>query len=179
MELRKKYILRRGDEESTATLIRDGGGHVWVESGSGERIDDAVVLDHGRSVSLRLNNRMYFVDVTPRHHHQLRALVNGRGGIVQLFDELGAAAAEQEGAGHSGRELKADMPGLVVAIKCEVGDQVKAGQPLIVLEAMKMQNELPSPGDGTVEEIFVKAGQSVESGALLLRLADEEPEEQE
>ncbi len=178
MELRKKYILRRGDDESMATLVRDGGGRVWVESGSGERIDDAIVLDNGRSVSLRLNNRMYFVDVTPRHHRELRALINGRGGVVQLFDELGAAAAEQEGVGNSGRELKADMPGLVVDIKCEVGDRIAAGQAVVVLEAMKMQNELPSPGDGVVEEIFVKAGQSVESGALLLRLADEEPEEQ-
>jgi biotin carboxyl carrier protein len=176
MELRKKYILRRGDEESTATLVRDGGGRVWVESSSGQKIDDAIVLDNGRSVSLRLNNRMYFVDVTPRHHRELRALINGRGGVVQLFDELGAAAAEQESVGNSGRELKADMPGLVVDIKCAVGDQVMAGQPIVVLEAMKMQNELTSPGDGTVEEILVQAGQSVESGALLLRLAEPAPE---
>ena len=177
MALRKKYILRRGDEECTATLVRDGGGRVWVESGSGERIDDAVVLDDGRSVSLRLNNRMYFIDLTPRHHHELRALVNGRGGVVQLYDELGAAASEQEGGGDSGRELKADMPGLVVDIKCEVGDRITAGQPVVVLEAMKMQNELSAPGDGTIEEIFVEAGQSVDSGALLLRLAEEKAEE--
>ena len=177
MELRKKYILRRGDEETTATRVRDGGGRVWVESSSGQKIDDAVVMDHGRSVSLRLNNRMYFVDVTPRHHRELRALINGRGGKVQLFDELAAAAAEQEGVGNSGRELHSDMPGLVVDIKCEVGDQITAGQAVVVLEAMKMQNELPSPGDGIVEEILVKAGQSVESGALLLRLAEEEAEE--
>jgi biotin carboxyl carrier protein len=178
MELRKKYILRRGEEESSATLVRDGEGRVWVESGSGEKIDDAIVLDNGRSVSLRLNNRMYFIDVTPRHHRELRALINGRGGTVQLFDELGAAVAEQEGMGNSGRELHADMPGLVVDIKCKVGDQITAGQPVVVLEAMKMQNELPSPGEGRVAEILVKTGQSVESGALLLRLADEEPKEQ-
>ena len=79
--------------------------------------------------------------------------------------------------GNSGRELHSDMPGLVVDIKCEVGDQITAGQAVVVLEAMKMQNELPSPGDGIVEEILVKAGQSVESGALLLRLAEEEAEE--
>ena len=74
MELRKKYILRRGDDEATAILVRAADGRVWAETGSGERIDDAVVLDGGRSVSLRLNNRMYFIDVTPRDHHELRAL---------------------------------------------------------------------------------------------------------
>jgi biotin carboxyl carrier protein len=177
MELRKKYVLRRGDEESTAVLVRDGGGRVWVETGSGEPITDAVVLDHGRGVSLRVHNRMYFIDVTPSAHHELRALINGRGGIVQLFDELGAAAAEQEGASNSGRELRADMPGLVVDIKCAVGDTLAAGQPTVVLEAMKMQNELPSPGDGVVAEILVRPGQSVETGALLVRLEDESPEE--
>ena len=177
MELRKKYILRREDEESTAVLVRDGSGRVWVETGSGEPITDAVVLDHGRGVSLRVHNRMYFIDVTARSHHELRALINGRGGIVQLYDELGAAAAEQEGASNSGRELRADMPGLVVDLKCAVGDRLEAGQPAVVLEAMKMQNELPSPGEGVVAEIFVQPGQSVESGALLLRLADDDGED--
>lgn len=176
MELRKKYILRRGEDEATAVLVRDGGGRVWVETGGGQRIDDAVVLDNGRSVSLRLNNRMYFIDVTPRDHHELRALINGRGGVCDLYDELGAAAAEQEGTHDTGRELYADMPGLVVDIKCAVGDEVTGGVAIVVLEAMKMQNELPSPGDGVVSEILVKPGQSVDSGTLLLRLADEEPE---
>jgi biotin carboxyl carrier protein len=174
MELRKKYILRRGDEEATAVLVRDGGGRVWVETGAGERIDDAVVLDNGRSVSLRLNNRMYFIDVTPRDHHELRALINGRGGICDLYDELGAAAAEQEGTHNTGRELYADMPGMVVDVKFGVGDEVEGGQALVVLEAMKMQNELPSPGDGIVAEILVEPGQSVDSGTLLVRLAEPE-----
>ena len=176
MELRKKYILRRGDDEATAVLVRDGGGRVWAETASGERIDDAVVLDNGRSVSLRLHNRMYFIDVTPRDHRELRALINGRGGICDLYDELGAAAAEQEGVHNTGRELHADMPGLVVDIRCVVGDRVEAGQALVVLEAMKMQNELASPGDGLVAEILVEPGQSVDSGALLVRLDDADPE---
>lgn len=174
MELRKKYILRRGDEEATAILIRDGRGRVWVETGAGERIDDAVVLDNGRSVSLRLNNRMYFIDVTPRNHHELRALINGRGGVCDLYDELGAAAAEQEGTHNTGRELYADMPGMVVDIKFGVGDEVEGGQALVVLEAMKMQNELPSPGDGVIAEVLVEPGQSVDSGTLLVRLAEPE-----
>jgi biotin carboxyl carrier protein len=177
MELRKKYILRRGEDEATATLVRDAQGRVWVETAGGEKIDDAVVLDNGRSVSLRLNNRMYFIDVTPRDHHELRALINGHGGICDLYDELGAQAAALEGVHNTGRELRADMPGLVVDIRCAIGDHVEGGQAIVVLEAMKMQNELPSPGDGVVEEILVESGQSVDTGTLLLRLADEAAEE--
>ena len=121
-----------------------------------------------------MGGRMYVVDLTPRDHHELRALVNGKGGALQLFDELGAAAAEAEASGASARDLHANMPGLVVALKCAVGDRVEKGQALVVLEAMKMQNELGSPGDGVVEDIVVEAGQSVDGGAVLVRLAEAE-----
>ncbi len=173
MELRKKYILRYQGHDTEATLVRDGRGRVWVETASGERIDDAIVLDGGRTVSIRHHGQMHVVDVTPRHARELRALVNGHGGLVELFDELGAAAAATGGQEASARELRADMPGLVVEVRASVGDTVEKGQALVVLEAMKMQNELASPRSGVVESIEVQAGQSVESGALLVRLADE------
>jgi len=172
MELRKKFIVRHLDREVTTTLVRDSSGRVWVETADGERIDDAIVLDGGRTVSIRMNGRMFIVDVTPRNHRELRALVNGKGGALQLYDELGAAAAEADAAGAGARELAANMPGMVVALKCAVGDAVEKGQALVVLEAMKMQNELTSPGDGVVEDILVEAGQSVDGGTILLRLAE-------
>ena len=172
MELRKKFVVRHEDREVTTTLVRDSSGRVWIETAGGERIHDAIVLDGGRTVSIRLDGRMFVVDLTPRTPHELRALVNGKGGAVSLYDELGAAAADAEASGASARELDANMPGLVVALKCAVGDTVSKGQPLVVLEAMKMQNELASPGDGVVEEILVQAGQSVDGGTVLLRLAE-------
>ncbi len=171
MELRRKYILRAMGEDSEVTLIRDSSGRVWAETASGEVIDDALVLDQGRTVSLRHQGRMYLVDVTPRQAKRLRALVNGKGGVVEILDELAAAAAEGSNAEANAQELRAEMPGLVVDVKCEVGQELRRGDAVVVLEAMKMQNELSSPGDGVVAEVHVKAGQSVESGALLLRLA--------
>lgn len=172
MELRKTFILRLGEVDTHAVLVRNGSGRVWVQTASGDRIDDAIVLDGGRTVSIRHRGRMHVVDLTPRSSPERRALVNGRGGLLQLFDELGAAAAEQAAHHPSSRELRTEMPGLVLEIKCAVGDVLNAGMPAVVLEAMKMQNELSSPGRGRVEEIFVKPGQSVESGALLLRLGE-------
>ena len=172
MQLRKTFILRLGEVDTPVVLVRDGSGRVWVQTPQGEAIDDALVLDGGRTVSIRHRGRMYLIDITLRSQPERRALVNGRGGMLQLFDELGAAAAEQATHRPSTRELRAEMPGLVLEIKCAVGDVLSAGSPAVVLEAMKMQNELSSPGRGRVEEIFVRPGQSVESGALLLRLAD-------
>ena len=59
------------------------------------------------------------------------------------------------------------MPGLVVSVPVEVGQVVKRGDRLVVLQAMKMENELRAIGGGTVAEVFVREGQSVEAGTLL------------
>ena len=63
---------------------------------------------------------------------------------------------------------KAPMPGLVVKVHVEVGQVVAAGQPVLVLEAMKMENELKAAGPGVVEQIKVKPGQAVEKGTVLV-----------
>jgi len=63
---------------------------------------------------------------------------------------------------------KAPMPGLVVRVQVEVGQEVTAGQAVLVLEAMKMENELKAAGPGLVEQIHVKPGQAVEKGAVLV-----------
>ena len=60
------------------------------------------------------------------------------------------------------------MPGLVVKVQVEVGQEVTAGQPVLVLEAMKMENELKAAGPGVVDQILVKPGQAVEKGAVLV-----------
>jgi biotin carboxyl carrier protein len=64
--------------------------------------------------------------------------------------------------------LKAPMPGLVVAVPVEEDQQVEKGQIILILESMKMQNELRSPRPGKVPRIWVKAGESVEQKQILL-----------
>jgi biotin carboxyl carrier protein len=63
------------------------------------------------------------------------------------------------------------MPGLIVAIPVEEGQEVKKGQVLVILESMKMQNELKSPREGTVTRLRVKAGDRVEQKATLLSVS--------
>jgi biotin carboxyl carrier protein len=79
-----------------------------------------------------------------------------------------AAGGAQSGSGEF--QLKAPMPGLVVAIPVEEHQQVEKGQVLLVLESMKMQNELRSPRAGKVERIKIKAGESVEQRQVLLSI---------
>jgi biotin carboxyl carrier protein len=100
-----------------------------------------------------------------------QVLLRGRLYPVTVEDErerrLRAAAGS--GVAESGEfHLKAPMPGLVVAIPVEEGQEIKKGQVILILESMKMQNELKSPRDGTMGRIRVKAGESVEQRQTLL-----------
>ncbi len=78
---------------------------------------------------------------------------------------------------HGGGVVRAPMPGLVVRLEVQEGQRVAAGAPLIVVEAMKMENELRAPRAGRVAKIHVKRGAAVERGAVLVTLSDTtEPE---
>jgi len=79
--------------------------------------------------------------------------------------ELGGGA----GAGGGGR-VEAPIPGKVVAVKVAEGDRVEPGQPLVVLEAMKMENELAAEREGVVSRVHVEAGMAVEAGMILVEL---------
>jgi len=67
--------------------------------------------------------------------------------------------------------LKAPMPGLVVRVQVDPGDVVTSGQALVVLEAMKMENELKAAGPGVVAQVVIRPGQAVERGQILIRFA--------
>ena len=73
----------------------------------------------------------------------------------------------------SSGSIVSSIPGKVVSIDVEVGDIVKEGQTILILEAMKMQNEISSPVGGTITEIFVEEGQSVESNFELASVSKE------
>jgi biotin carboxyl carrier protein len=99
-------------------------------------------------------------------------IVASRTGVTRLSLEDAARRAMRgsaRGAKLSGRvELKAMMPGRVVAVLVAAGDEVRADQGIVVIEAMKMENELRSPKAGKVAEVKVVAGQTVEKGDLLV-----------
>lgn len=120
------------------SLIADGKSH------------EAYVRESDEGWQVLLRGRLYPVRVEDEREKRLRAAAGG--GVAET------------GEFH----LKAPMPGLVVAVPVEEGQQVKKGQVLLILESMKMQNELKSPRDGTVNRIKVRAGESVEQKQPLL-----------
>lgn len=76
------------------------------------------------------------------------------------------AAAPSAGA----NTVEAPMPGKILDVKTSVGQAVKYGQPILIMEAMKMETEIVAPADGTVSQILVKAGDAVDTGAALVVL---------
>ena len=99
-----------------------------------------------------LRGRLYPVTVEDEREKRLRAAAGG--GVAET------------GEFH----LRAPMPGLVVAIPVTEGQSVKKGQVILILESMKMQNEIKAPRDGTIGRIRVKAGETVEQKQTLLSL---------
>jgi biotin carboxyl carrier protein len=82
-----------------------------------------------------------------------------------LLDKLGMSNANA----HKVNDVKAPMPGLILEIKVQPGQEVKKGDPIMILEAMKMENILKSPGDGVVKEVKVQVKQNVEKNQVLIQ----------
>lgn len=78
-----------------------------------------------------------------------------------------AAASSSQSARAEGKEINAPMPGTILNIKKEVGEMVKAGEPIVILEAMKMENDIVSPIDGKLLSVLVKTGDAVNSNDVI------------
>ena len=117
------------------------------------------------------DNKSYNIEVKSQENKQFVLLVNGReytssvkNDLDLLLDKMGISASSIAVA----NDLKSPMPGLVLDIKVEVGQEVKEGDALVVLEAMKMENILKSPADVVIKSIGVEKGVNVEKNAVLV-----------
>lgn len=130
------------------------------------------------NVCLLLNSKPHIVHVNSGQPGRFKVTFGGSETAVDLADPLAARIGRVSGpAKQDGQiEVLSPMPGTVVVVHVAVGDKVEEDSPLVVLEAMKMQNALNSPAAATVREIKVEAGQSVEGDSLLLIL-DREKED--
>jgi biotin carboxyl carrier protein len=119
------------------------------------------------------NNKSKLVSVKGVDHELKRyqIQIDGRIYQVQISDAVDQQILKmnlKSKKSNQLKELRAPMPGLVRQVNVKVGDQVDAGDSLFILEAMKMENILKSPVNGTVSDLFVKPGESVEKNQILL-----------
>ena len=140
-----------GEEQLDAVQSTDGKIHVL----DGQKSYQAEVIDtdfHKRSYKVKVNGKEYEVKIASP--------------LDQLVDEMGLEVASTQKIS----DIKAPMPGLVLSVAVKEGDEVDEGTPLLVLEAMKMENLIKSPSAGVVKTIEVAQGQAVEKGQLMISL---------
>lgn len=164
-----KYIATVGDHQYEIDINEDG--EVLLD---GQRLAaDFMPVAEQAVYSLLLDNDSFEADITGSETG-VDVLLRGRLYHVSVEDErqrllrrVGGAEITQSGE----FQLKAPMPGLIVSIPVEEGQEVNKGDILIVLESMKMQNELKAPRDGTVARVQVEEGGNVAQNTVMITLA--------
>ena len=117
--------------------------------------------------SVVLQNRSFTVHVAPNSEN-IELWVGSRRFTLSIQNARDRVSAAKKASAAGPREIRAQMPGKVIKLLAALGDNVQAGQGLIVVEAMKMQNEMKSPKDGIVSRIAIQEGATVAAGETLI-----------
>lgn len=161
----REYVMAVGDREYRAGIKELNGDYALVQ------IDDQeykVVLKHlgsGQSV---------FTGLVRGSLPQVAATAPSVVPVKGAPDAppVMAPPPPQAGAGQEGSStIPAPLPGLILEVMVREGDTVKAGQSLLVMEAMKMENQIQAPFDGTVKKIFVQKGANISEGDKLIEIS--------
>lgn len=141
------------EQLAAADLIAEGNGHYHVLlNGQAFRAELVETNYQLKTFVLKINGSPYHVKLADRYD--------------QMVERLGLGAVHAVIA----RDIKAPMPGLVLDIMVAPGDTVAKDSPILILEAMKMENVIKAPGDGVVKAIRVEKGAAVEKNALLIEM---------
>lgn len=161
------YLATIGGREVKVEVREIGVNRYQVILDGKEHVVDAQQVQPGLWSILR-DFRSFEVDLH-RREEEYEALIDGDCYRLEIASEQRRALARSGGKGAAGKAMvTSPMPGKVVKILVAVGEEVKAEQGVIVVEAMKMENELKTSVAGKVKEIFVEEGEVVEAGARLV-----------
>ncbi|HKW76398.1 MAG TPA: biotin/lipoyl-containing protein [Terriglobales bacterium] len=159
------YEVTVAGEVRKVELTRGESG--WLCKLDGRELPLDVVSTRNGVLSLLLEGRSYEIK-QERTAGETNIVVGNQRFSAAVRDPRSLRSRRQAEAGAQGpRKITAPMPGKVVRVLASVGDAVEAGQPVLVIEAMKMQNELKSPKKGVLKKLNVTPGAAVEAGQAL------------
>jgi biotin carboxyl carrier protein len=169
-----RYVIIRDDRQIPIEVEEREGGYTVDLDGKRYEVDGSKILEG--LYSLVIGGESFEVTVHSSKPGKYDVHLYDGMRQVELLSPLEMVLRTEGGKASShARSVKAPMPGKVVKVLVSPGQRVAKGQGVVVVEAMKMQNELHAPADGVVATVRVKEGDSVESGAELVALG-EEPE---
>jgi biotin carboxyl carrier protein len=162
-----KYITTINDKQFEVEITNDG--RLFV-NGDPREYD---FLPLGESLYSVIMEHKSYEAVVEERNGSYEVLMRGQLFSGSVLDERSQLMAARRGVGvaDSGEiSIRAPMPGLIVAVPVTEGQAIKAGETVVILESMKMQNELKAPRDGIVQRIGVEPGQSVEQRKILITI---------
>jgi biotin carboxyl carrier protein len=163
-----RLIARHGGDEIPVEVERYGNGY-RVRLGDRWLVADLVNAGpYIRSLRLEDGTQLSLAHAREGNTHQISLADSTI--YVEISDPLSLRRKRREDETGEGGLIKALMPGRIARVIVSQGESVRKGAGLLVLEAMKMENEIQAPSDGVVEAIFVEAGQTVEGGAELVHI---------
>lgn len=162
-----KYITTINEKQFEIDIQKDGSVLV---NGQPREVD---FLPLGPALYSILMNNLSLEAVIDEKDGEYQVLMGGRLYEGKVLDERSRLLLARSGGleDNSGEvSIKAPMPGLIVAVTVAEGQHVTKGETIVILESMKMQNELKAPRDGTVQRISVQPGQTVEQKKVLITI---------
>ena len=171
-----RYFVQIEGKEHVADVTELPGGGFDVRlcdaDGNPVRTVDVDVSTGTSSLAIRVDGRMFDLvldDVAPKPS----VFASGRRPaiVVENAHQRAAASVRKDSGGDGGGVVNSPMPGKVVKVLVKQGDTVEPGRPLVVVEAMKMENELVAEKAGTIQTVYVQPGDAVEGGARLVAIA--------
>jgi len=167
-----KFRTRFPDDKEGRTLDVTEGAPSFEATLEGEPLSgEALAVRDGVWSLVGPDGRQIEVSIAFHKDGSIRAYAAGCLFEFELLDELTARALAATGGGSTRRvaQAAAAMPGRVLRVLVAPGERVAQGQPLLVLEAMKMENEVKSPRDGVIASVEASAGKAVSAGDVLVR----------
>jgi biotin carboxyl carrier protein len=159
-----------GEKKHVIELEREAAGWRVILDGQPLAIDAVEIAPH--ILSILLDGQSFEISVTLAPDGKLKLQNGSHEFTAEVIDPRGWSGRRHGNVEAEGRQqIVAPMPGKVVRLLVKAGDRVEAGQGLLVVEAMKMQNEIRSPKSGIVERVLAKEGQPVTAGEALCVVA--------
>ncbi len=162
------YVVTLNDKKRTVSY--SGNSKVLME---GKEFNCELLHLNDRTYLLRIDDRFYEVSSGKSDNGNFSLLIEGNRfetTIMTALQEKASSLLRQKAALHKKTEVKAPMPGMVLKVNKKVGDNIKQGETILILEAMKMENDLRAPISGKAKEIFIEEGTAVEKGAVLFTI---------
>ena len=163
-----EYVITIGETKKGVKLLNSNKAEV-----DGKVYEYELSYLNGSNYLLKIGNKVYEIASEMLNDGTYSVLLEGRNYetvIRTALQEKASTILEQKASGHKLTEIKAPMPGMILKINKSPGDKISKGETVIILEAMKMENDIRTLLHGEIKDIFVKEGSAVEKGAKLFTI---------